>query len=128
MDRSAGWQLYTVSVGDGRCIHMGHAMSFVKERCPHCDAINDLGREICVSCGKSMHTKPNVVAASSSTEVRKRGAGGFTVLLLIGSTAAAFFGMLLLSEATMGVGVIAFGIWLGIMARVSQAGDHYFGR
>jgi hypothetical protein len=33
--------------------------------------------------------------------------------------------MLMLSEATMGV--VAFGIWLGVMARVAQAEDHHFG-
>jgi hypothetical protein len=56
----------------------------------------------------------------------KKGAGGWTVVLLIVSTCAALGGLLSLSEATMGVGLIAFGCWLAILGRITQAGDHYF--
>lgn len=104
-------------------------MSFVKARCPHCDAMNDLDNERCVTCGKSMKAQPAVKASDRTPipQATKKGASGFTVMLLVISTAVAGFGLLLLSNATAGVGVLAFGVWLGVMARISQAGDHYYG-
>ena len=44
------------------------------------------------------------------------------VLLLIGSSIAAAMGLLSLSEATLGVGLICSACWLGILARIVQAG------
>jgi len=99
-------------------------MSFVRVRCPHCDAINDLESDVCIRCGESL----KVVSSPELASTPKKGAGGFTVLLLVGSTAAALLGLVTLSEATMGIGVIAFACWLAIMGRISQAGDQYFER
>ena len=79
-----------------------------------------------MSCGKAIpgHGDAPTIPPLSAA---KKGAGGFTVTLLIFSTLLAVCGMMMLSEATMGIGVVAFAIWLGVMARISQAGDHYFG-
>ena len=45
-------------------------------------------------------------------------------LLAAGSCFCAFCGLLLLSQATVGVGVIGFGAILGIIARLCQAETH----
>lgn len=47
-----------------------------------------------------------------------------TVLLVL-SVIAAVFGLLSLSEATMGVGVLALACLLGIFARIAQAHQHH---
>jgi hypothetical protein len=43
------------------------------------------------------------------------------ILLGLGSALCAFIGLISLSEATMGVGIIAFGAVVGIIARLCQA-------
>jgi hypothetical protein len=44
-----------------------------------------------------------------------------TILLLIGAVLAAAVGMLLISQATAGVGLIGIGCLCGILARIVQA-------
>lgn len=46
-----------------------------------------------------------------------------TFLSLVALVAGAI-GVLLLTQATMGVGIIALGCLAGILARIIQAGDH----
>jgi membrane associated rhomboid family serine protease len=62
-----------------------------------------------------------------TTETSKKGASAGTIGLILVSIAAVAFGVLMLSDATSGVGLIALGIWFGVMARIAQAGNHYFG-
>lgn len=45
----------------------------------------------------------------------------FVIISIIG----AGIGFLLLSEATLGVGVIALSIWVAILARLGQAAEHH---
>jgi hypothetical protein len=49
----------------------------------------------------------------------------FAGLFLVGSWLAALVGLASLSEATMGVGLIAGGCFLGIQARLLQAQAHH---
>ena len=44
-------------------------------------------------------------------------------LALLGSVAAVLIGLVLLTPATAGVGVIAIACYLGIIARILQAAD-----
>ena len=48
----------------------------------------------------------------------------FAGLFLMGSWVAAFVGLASLTQATMGVGFIAGGCFLGIQARLLQAQSH----
>lgn len=46
-------------------------------------------------------------------------------LLLVASFVTTFFGLISLSQATSGVGGIAIGCLLAIVARIAQAGHHH---
>jgi uncharacterized paraquat-inducible protein A len=46
------------------------------------------------------------------------------VFLLVVGTIAVLGGVVMLSNATMGVGVVAFGCFMGICARIAQASQH----
>lgn len=48
-----------------------------------------------------------------------------TVLLVIIAILAVVFGVLSLSQATMGVGIIAIGCFIAILARLAQAAEHH---
>ena len=48
-----------------------------------------------------------------------------TVLLVVLSVLGGLLGLVLLSNATMGVGTLAFAILLAILARINQASEHH---
>lgn len=47
-----------------------------------------------------------------------------TVLLVIAALVAVAIGVLALTQATLGIGLIAIGCFLGILARIAQASEH----
>lgn len=53
-----------------------------------------------------------------------KGVGWATISLTLLSIPCAFLGVLQLSDATVGVGLIAVGCYFAILARMAQAGDH----
>lgn len=98
-------------------------MSFVQVRCPHCDSLNDIDSKACSQCGKGMKAAvtrgPAIAPATAQGAVRWG-----TITLCILSVLAGIIGLLSLSEATQGVGFIAFACLLAIWSRMAQAGDH----
>ena len=50
---------------------------------------------------------------------------GFSTFLVVLSTIGGLFGLLLASQATMGVAVLAFSVLLAVFARMVQANAHH---
>jgi hypothetical protein len=48
-----------------------------------------------------------------------------TIALVVLSLLLAVLGLVLMSQATAGVGIIAFGCLVAILARIAQAGRHH---
>jgi succinate-acetate transporter protein len=48
-----------------------------------------------------------------------------TVILILFSLLAIVFGILSMSQATMGAAIVGVGCFLGILARISQAYEHH---
>lgn len=47
------------------------------------------------------------------------------LLSLLASLVAVFFGITSVSQATLGVGIVAVGIWLAVIGRIAQASAHH---
>lgn len=98
-------------------------MSFVKLRCPHCDAINDVDASTCSACGKE--TKRQIHASVPAIPAPRKRAGGMVITLVAVAVVAGGLGLLMLSQATMGVGLIAFGCLCAVLARIEQAANYH---
>ena len=47
------------------------------------------------------------------------------VILVLAAIALAVYGAAHLTQATLGVGAICFGVFVAVLARISQAADHH---
>lgn len=89
------------------------------EKCPYCDGNVIRTDTTCPNCKRSL-TKPNAGTASLAV-----GVPSSTTLLLIFALGLGTLGVLMLSEATRGVGLICFGCLLGVWGRIFQAAAHH---
>jgi len=91
------------------------------EYCPHCNGIVARTDTRCAHCQKSL-------TAPAATQTRKPATmPSSTILALLFGVVLAGLGVVMLSEATRGVGLIAAGCFLGIWGRILQAGAHHAG-
>ena len=90
------------------------------EKCPYCAEDVQATDRICPSCGKGLSGK-----ALLAKEARVEGVPAGAMLLLLGAVLLAAAGLLFMSNATSGVGLITFGCLLAVWARILQAGAHH---
>lgn len=70
-------------------------------------------------------TQPSGRDLLAPTAPHIEGVRPITVLLVLAGCGAVGLGLLFLSEATTGVGLIAAGCFLAIIARIAQASSHH---
>jgi hypothetical protein len=86
-----------------RCVECGKWIEGTQAACPHCHATRQPAK-----AGTVIHPFPTS-----------------TILLLLLGLGALALGALFLSQATMGVGLVAGACFLAIWARILQAGAHH---
>ena len=86
------------------------------EKCPHCGGNVWHTDKICQACGKGL--AGSALLAKTATA----GSPAGTWLLMIAAFGAALLGLVTLSQATMGVGLLCGGCLFAIWARIVQAG------
>ncbi len=90
------------------------------EKCPYCSAIVERTDKTCAACQRSLtkslaDQQPRLPATMPSS----------TILALLFGFVLMGLGVLMLSEATRGVGLICAGCFLAVWARILQAGAHH---
>ena len=89
------------------------------EHCQHCGGVVERTDKTCPHCQRSLTAtahagKPATMPSS-------------TMLLLLFGVIAVAGGLLTMTQATMGVGLVCAGCFLGVWARILQAGAHHQG-
>lgn len=98
------------------------------EKCPYCFGVIDRTDKVCPHCtrgltGRALQENPPGGPAAVSAVVV--GVPTSTTVLLILAILLGLFGVLTLSEATRGVGMICFGCLLAVWGRIFQAAAHH---
>lgn len=89
------------------------------EKCPYC------GGGIMRTDTSCPHCKRSLTQAHADQQPLAVGVPSSTTLLLIFALGLGTLGVLMLSEATRGVGLICFGCLLGVWGRIFQAAAHH---
>jgi len=85
--------------------------------CSHCGSENPRGPATCAKCAESLST----ATVKQTAAFVEGGQSMLPTLLAFGAAIAGGFGLLFLTRATMGVGLIGFGCLLAILGRLGQA-------
>lgn len=89
--------------------------------CPHCGAAAPIDERTCPRCHRGMSGAALMNTAPPKANPFPIG----SILLILVALAAAGLGLLFLSQATIGVGLIAGGCLLAVWARLVQASAHH---
>jgi len=92
------------------------------ESCPHCGREVARTDKICPHCRGGLIGKTRLVPGAGARPTTV--SGGAIVLILV-AVVAAIVGAGSLSNATVGVGLMAAACLLAIFARIAQAGTHH---
>jgi hypothetical protein len=91
------------------------------EPCPFCaEAIDSTGK-VCPFCGKTLSGRHLLAEATTRAVPLSGGA----IVLLVLAVLGGLLGLLFLSQATTGVGLMTVACLLAICARIAQAGTHH---
>lgn len=103
------------------------------KKCPYCHGENADDATMCAHCGRGRVAAvrqapapdplPSASAKPPQPTVTDLSGGG--ILLIILAVVAAVVGLLALSSATLGVGILALACFLGICVRLTQAARHH---
>jgi hypothetical protein len=86
--------------------------------CPRCGQPTAANDQSCMQCGHGLAGRALLASSKSGAPV---GTPGGAVLLLLIAAGLLFVGMMFLTPATAGVGIVATACFLGIWARIVQA-------
>jgi len=89
------------------------------ETCPHCSGVVARTDKTCPHCQRSL------TATAASQQRLPATMPSSTMLLLLFGAIAMVGGIMLLTQATMGVGLICIGCFLAVWGRILQAGAHH---
>jgi hypothetical protein len=93
--------------------------------CWNCGAQVDLNRPTCVQCGKEQGGRHMLAMPEREREHSPfTGLSVVAALVAIGAVLVTLFGFTMVSEATIGVGIIAAAAVFAIVARMLQAAAH----
>ena len=90
-----------------------------EEHCPHCGGVVARTDKTCQHCQRSL------TATADAQDRLPAAMPSSTILLILFGVVLVGLGVLMLSEATRGVGLISAGCFLAIWARILQAGAHH---
>lgn len=93
------------------------------ETCPHCSGVVERTDKTCPHCQRGLSGRA-LLATADGQRLPATMPSSTMIALLFGFLLMAF-GVLMLSEATRGVGLICAGCFLGVWARILQAGAHH---
>jgi hypothetical protein len=98
------------------------------EKCPYCSGSVDRTDKVCPHCTRSLTARAlqeNPPGGPDAVSAVVVGVPTSTTVLLILALLLGLFGLLSLSEATRGVGLICAGCLLAVWGRIFQAAGHH---
>ena len=99
-------------------------MAGTRIKCPSCGALNVPGGGACSKCGGPIFAGSGAVKVPPAPGAgSKRGIS--YQLLCVAAVFAVLGGLMSLSNATVGVGLVALSCSLGVFARIAQATRHH---